>query len=142
MQNINPQYWGGAGWKFMHYITLAYPNKPNENDKRNIKQYFTTVGSVLPCESCRINYYKHLKKYPITNDVLLTRHSLVEWLMNIHNEVNKIHGKRLYSINDLYDEYLDSKEPQIMCNSTYLIFLFLSLIVLVIYYICKQRSSN
>jgi hypothetical protein len=35
MQNINPNIWGTHGWTFMHYITLAYPENPSEEDKKN-----------------------------------------------------------------------------------------------------------
>ena len=28
-----PNVWGPYGWKFIHYVTLGYPNNPSNEDK-------------------------------------------------------------------------------------------------------------
>ena len=28
-----PDVWGPHGWKFIHYVTLGYPDKPTKEDK-------------------------------------------------------------------------------------------------------------
>jgi hypothetical protein len=46
---ITPEIWGPHGWKFMHYVALAYPAKPTEEDKKNYKIFFESIQNILPC---------------------------------------------------------------------------------------------
>ena len=34
--NMGPDIWGPHGWKFLHFVTLGYPEKPTENEKKKI----------------------------------------------------------------------------------------------------------
>ncbi len=90
---MDPKIWGPSAWLFMHYITLSYPNKPSDDDKHNMKQFFTYTGKVLPCMKCRNNFKNHLNKYPLNDDALSSRENMVNWLIDIHNEVNACTGK-------------------------------------------------
>ena len=108
MQNIRPNVWGSYGWKFMHYITLAYPDNPSREEQLNMKTFFKSIGSILPCNACRINFYNHIEKYPLNDTVLSSNKNLVEWLMNIHNQANISLGKPVYTLDKLYNEYLNS----------------------------------
>ena len=45
MSNINdqimtPDVWGPHGWKFIHYITLGYPEYPTQMQKDKYKAFF------------------------------------------------------------------------------------------------------
>jgi len=131
MQNISPDIWGKHGWKFMHYITLAYPDKPTEEDKKAIKIYFTSVGKVLPCYSCRLNYEKHLQKYPLTDTVVSSEKNLSKWLVDIHNEVNEVNGKHKYTIGEFYGEYLN--QPTEYCYHNYVLMFVLVIIVIIFF---------
>jgi hypothetical protein len=133
MQNINPDIWGMHGWKFMHYITLAYPDKPTEEEKYSIKLYFNNVGKVLPCYSCRINYEKHLNKYPLDDTVVLCQTNLVKWLVDIHNAVNTTHGKRTYTMDEFYGEYLGRQNKY---YENYI--LIIILVILVVIFLMKK----
>lgn len=84
--NLNPKIWGSKGWFFLDSIALSYPANPTETDKNNFRNFFTLVGEMLPCEKCRINYGKHLKKLPLTDDVLRCKDTFFEWWVGIHNE--------------------------------------------------------
>lgn len=106
--NIDPKYWGPNTWRFMHYITVAYPDNPDQNIKNNTYNFFYSLKYLLPCEKCRHNYGIHLIKYPLTNDILSSRQSLFNWLVDIHNEVNKSCGKPVLSYEqakNLYSNY-------------------------------------
>ena len=39
-QLIIPKVWGPHGWKFIHYVTLGYPEKPNNAQKERYKAFF------------------------------------------------------------------------------------------------------
>ncbi len=105
INNISPTIWGPPGWKFFHYVTFAYPDNPTFEDKENYKVFFNSVGTILPCLSCRENYKSHLKIFPLNDNVLSSRQNLVLWLINIHNEVNKMHGKKILTYNDVINIY-------------------------------------
>jgi len=133
MQNINPEIWGPHGWKLMHYITLSYPNNPNTDDRKNMYNFFNSIGKVLPCMSCRFNYIKHNKKYPLDQNMLKNRKTLVEWLMNIHNEVNILNNKPIYTLDKLYKEYMAPKVT-VKCPLNYALIVFLVLLIIVVVY--------
>ena len=96
MTNLGPESWGPHAWKFIHIVALAYPVKPTLEDKQNYKRFYTTIGDIIPCAHCREHYKEHLVKNPITDDVLTNRKKLLNWTIDIHNEVNKLNGKTTY----------------------------------------------
>ena len=95
-----PDVWGPHGWKFLHYVTLGYPDKPTKQDKNKYKIFLLSIGDVLPCVLCRMNYIEHLKIYPITNNVLKNRENLMAWGIKMHNLVNISNNKKEYSIEE------------------------------------------
>lgn len=131
MYNINPKIWGSSGWEFMHYITLAYPDNPTQEEKDNIRMFFSSVGKVLPCESCRVNFSKHLLKYPLNELVISNRNNLVRWLYNIHNEVNIMHNKEVFSFEKFISKYMFREDTNDTSNKVILAGL-LALIIIVI----------
>ncbi len=101
-KNISPTLWGPHLWKFMHYLTLSYPENPTEEDKDNLYNFFLTIQTVLPCEKCRYNFKSHLEKTPLTEEILSDNVKVIKWLFDIHNEVNKSTDKPVL----LYDEFI------------------------------------
>jgi hypothetical protein len=96
MTNLGPESWGPHAWKFIHIVALAYPVKPTLEDKQNYKRFYTTIGDIIPCAHCREHYKENLVKNPITDDILMSRKKLLNWTIDIHNEVNKLTGKNTY----------------------------------------------
>lgn len=103
MANIDPKLWGKSGWIFLHSITLGYPINPTEEDKNNYKLFFNSLGFVLPCSICRNNFVNSLDKYKLTNDILMTRDTLVNWLINIRLNDQNIDNKNI-SVKTIVDE--------------------------------------
>ena len=103
-QSIKPDIWGPHGWKFMHYVSLGFPNNPSEEDKRNYKNFYTSLQHILPCAKCAQNYSHNLKKYPIDNH-LGSRDTLIRWVIDIHNQVNNELGKKEYNYIEALDLY-------------------------------------
>ncbi|AUV58661.1 FAD-linked sulfhydryl oxidase [Bandra megavirus] len=83
--------WGSAGWTFCHSVTFGYPINPTEKDKINYKNFFISLGDVLPCRYCRESYQKFITEgdTALTLEVLDNRESLTKWFYRIHNAVNK-----------------------------------------------------
>ena len=110
MKSILPAVWGPYGWKFMHYVSLGYPESPSENDKRDYKAFFTSLQNILPCEKCQVNYQKNIYDHPIDN-ALDNRNSLVKWIIDIHNRVNKELGKNELGNEESVKLYLTEDKP-------------------------------
>tara|TARA_B100000131_G_C17938175_1_gene541206 strand:- start:213 stop:626 length:414 start_codon:yes stop_codon:yes gene_type:complete len=108
VKSVSPNEWGPPAWKFIHYISLVYPNNPTELDKKHYTDFFSSLQYVLPCPKCSENYKKHLKIHPLENS-LENSDSLFKWTVDIHNEVNKINNKPLYTYDEAYNEYLNKQ---------------------------------
>ena len=92
MTDYNPKLWGGAGWTFMEYTALAYPDSPTEEQKNFYKIFYENMKNTLPCTECRMNYAQHLIETPI-DTYLKNSYSLFEWVTIMKNKVNKITGR-------------------------------------------------
>lgn len=110
---LGPDVWGPHGWKFFHFVALGYPKNPTNDDKENYKTFFSIIPNILPCSICSNHYKKNLGKYPLTDEVLSDRISLLNWTIDMHNEVNKINGKKVIDyetgLNLVMNNYMSDK---------------------------------
>jgi hypothetical protein len=90
---VGPDCFGPSLWQGLHYITLGYPDNPDNDKKQKYKAFFTLLKYTLPCSICANHYAENLEKMPITDTVLETKENLVKWLIDFHNIVNKMKGK-------------------------------------------------
>ena len=142
IMDMNPEIWGPPAWIFLHTITANYPENPTMDVKNKHKEFFTNLQYVLPCNKCRTHYKKHLEKFPISTDVLNKKENFVEWLINIHNEVNKLNGKKLLTKQAAVDHFLSLNNEK---NDYYIIlcfFVFVTIAILFFIYFKKSSSSN
>tara|TARA_A100000164_G_C21857117_1_gene748158 strand:+ start:628 stop:1101 length:474 start_codon:yes stop_codon:yes gene_type:complete len=102
---MNPEIWGPHAWFFLHTITFNYPDKPNEEDKNNIKNYIHSFSKVIPCYTCQKHFIEQLKKTPITDEILQSREKLIDWMINVHNVVNKRNGKKVWTTEEVMEHY-------------------------------------
>lgn len=92
--SCNQDKWGPHAWKYFHTITLSYPIEPTDKHKEAFRREFDDLIYKLPCSECQKHFYITISKNPITDDVLSTKDKLVRWLIDIHNMVNKMLGKK------------------------------------------------
>lgn len=130
--SIKPSIWGPHGWKFMHYVSLGYPNNPSEEDKRKYKSFYTSLQHILPCAKCSHNYSHNLIKYPIDNH-LSSRDSLVRWVIDIHNQVNNETGKKEYTYEEALSLYTDGDDTKVFGD-----YLFKIAVLIIILYFLYQ----
>jgi len=131
---MDPDIWGPPTWIFLHTVTLNYPNNPTMYDKKYYKNFFINLHYILPCEWCSKNYKQHLLKYPIDN-YLNTKKNLVQWLINIHNEVNKIFNKNTidyFEFINIYKKIYNKKKTFFTFYNIILILCIFTIIVLTI----------
>lgn len=137
LYNINPKLWGKSYWDMSHYLTMAYPENPTEDDKNNIKQYFTLLQNILPCENCRKHYKQNLADHPLTDDILSSRYKLITWLVDLHNEVNKKTGSQEMTVEQTIRYYSGHQNDTSNTHQIAIILLLIIIIFVIIYYIRK-----
>src|ERR1700744_3125039 len=107
MNNIDPKLWGPPTWDFLYYVALSYPDNPTQQEKENMQTFFIIIGKVLPCETCRFNYVTHMTKHHLDSISLSSRYNLINWLININNEINLSHGKSFITYDYVVNKYLN-----------------------------------
>ena len=103
--------WGPHGWRFLHYVSLGYPNNPSEEDKINYMNFYQMIKNVLPCSVCSRHYEENYNAMPLTDEILSSKEKLVEWVITIHNIVNHSTGKRMLPL----DEALELINTDVKC---------------------------
>ena len=132
-QSINPTIWGPHGWKFMHYVSLGYPENPTQNDKHSYKNFYYSLQDVLPCEKCKYNYLTNITENPIDSH-LDTKDSLVKWVIDIHNTVNKELGKKELTYEEAINIYLTATYEQQGEGNSILDYCFKIIVLLLLLY--------
>jgi hypothetical protein len=127
---ITPEKWGPHGWKFIHYVTLGYPDNPTPEQKENYKYFLTSLGKVLPCHICSNHFKDNLVEMPLDDKALSSKTNLVKWGIDIHNVVNKMKSKPELS----YDVALSKISDDHKCTE--------QLVGDKIQLICKEKNSN
>lgn len=82
--------WGPPTWEALHAFTYGYPVNPTNEQKQNYRNFFISVGNVLPCKYCRESYQKFISQgeTSLNESDLESRYTLRAWLFRIHNKVN------------------------------------------------------
>ena len=133
--NIDPKLWGKHFWATAHYITLSYPSDPTSSEKQHVKNFFDVLAFLLPCGKCRSHYTNNLKTNPLTDNILSSKYKLIEWLVNLHNEVNTRTGKKIVTVDEAIQIYTQP-ENTLMYDYTplFTILLLMLLIGILVYY--------
>ncbi len=102
---LRPATWGPFFWMTIHIIALSYPTDPSYAEKKAAKDFFESLGHLLPCPTCREHYKQHITTLPITPH-LDSRTDLFKWTVTLHNTVNKSLNKPTWTEQELL-AYID-----------------------------------
>lgn len=142
---MDPSIWGACLWKALHFIAIGYPKDPTFQDVTAYKEFFENLWKVLPCNSCSINYRRHLKEIPL-DSYLLNNHKLFEWTFLIHNKVNEELKKPLLQWSEAVSHYRailnGSKKQQDVTSNTLMIIVLVIAVCFGIYYFLKQNKPS
>lgn len=83
--------WGPHLWDSLHCISFGYPINPTDEDKLHYKNFFLSLGYVLPCKYCKESYLYFINTEPtiIDDHVFSSRNNLTKWLYELHERVNQ-----------------------------------------------------
>ena len=135
----NNNVWGPPAWTFLHTVTYNYPENPSDNDKKNYHNFFDSLQHVLPCEKCKGHYKQNIQKYDLNNS-LDNREDLVKWLIDLHNDVNRDNGKKVWSYSEVYNKY-DNLHNSNLVNKI-LIFVILCIVLVLIFFLYKTYGKK
>ena len=130
---MESEVWGPSAWTFLHTVTLNYPEEPTNEDIKQHKIFFETLGNILPCRKCREHYNQSIIDEPVKLD---SKESLTKWLFNLHNKVNEKNNKKIIEYDNFINNYrrlYGTKEY------TTRIFYILILIVLVLFFLVYRK---
>lgn len=90
---VTPEAIGWAGWTILHTTAAAFPNKPSEMQRKDMRDFIRSWSKVYPCSICAYHMRQQLKTMPpdVTN-----KRSLSQWTCELHNSVNSMLGKEVY----------------------------------------------
>ena len=88
-----------AFWKLLHLLAYQYPMDPSPKHKEIAFDTFSQVEQYLTCDKC----VKHWKHYMKTIDIQ-NKETLMLWLYNVHNDINKKNNKPLKDKMEFWSE--------------------------------------
>lgn len=134
---MDPKVWGPHLWFTMHTISFNYPKNPTKQDKQNTYNFFYNLIHIIPCSECRKHYQDFFNKQPIIN-YLDNRDKLIEWVMDAHNNVNKMTNKPIWTLDQVFNHYKqifdEKKTPK---NNMYKIIRAAGILLILVYFYKK-----
>ena len=98
---VRPGIWGPSAWKFIHAMTLAYPDEPSEKQQDAAADLLRILAALLPCSVCRSHLTGHLRERP---PEVADRMSFVYYVHWLHNKVNESTGKPALPMDEFLKE--------------------------------------
>ena len=108
---MNPDIWGPGLWTTLHSITLAYPELPTYKNIQEHRNFIISLGNVLPCPGCQIEYKKYISKNP---PVLHNKNAFIQWMIDLHNNVNTRLNKKIRNENYVLNLYKNKYSESIL----------------------------
>ena len=126
IDNIEPKYWGKNGWIFLDSIALTY--KPEMKDKYKI--FFEQLPYILPCEKCGEKMLNSVEKL---DDALVSKEALMNWLLDIRNEVYISQGRKKTTLISNINEIFESHKSNVIV----VLYFVIIIILITIFYLTK-----
>lgn len=89
---VDPTKWGPGAWRFLHNVTLLFPDTPSPSKTRPFRKLFTLLPKVLPCGKCRAHLRQTYRRLPPD---FRNRAVLVRWMYKVHEQTNVDLHKKL-----------------------------------------------
>lgn len=100
MSRLSIYKWGPNAWNFIHAVSYAYPEQASKAQREEMFKFLWYFARVLPCMQCREDFKTYLQRTLTKREqssVFATRQSLVHFLVDAHNHVNRKLSKSEWS---------------------------------------------
>ena len=95
---------GRSTWDLLHTISVYYPDKPTEQEKRDVQDMLASLSKTYPCEHCAADLRDDLKRHP---PAVQSRSTFALWMCDMHNRVNTKLGKQLFDCDRVMERWYD-----------------------------------
>lgn len=134
---MHPNVWGKHFWYTIHLAALGAPERPSFAERQDYETFYRDLYRILPCAKCSQHYRQHFKKNPVDAS---SRAALFSWTVDIHNAVNKMLGKPVWTLQHAtlhYEKMIQSGSAREDDASSAFLWkaLLISLIILFIVYL-------
>ena len=103
-QNYKDEYFSNV-WKCLHNITFAFLTNPSKKSQLLIFNLLNIQIKKIPCSICNRHYSNYLKSCDNLKTICSNKLSLVIWMIDLHNDVNKRLNKKEYSYKEVFEIY-------------------------------------
>jgi len=112
--------WGPATWYIFHSISYNWDFK----FINHYRKFFNLIARTIPCHTCKRHFLSNIKKpkWVIRNNVL-NKEKMINWLIDLHNEVNRRNRKRLIPYDNVRGIYLRENGELKYYRERYFIFM-------------------
>jgi len=94
-------------WNCLHYLSYSYPDNPNFEDKKQIINLVEKMKkNGIACSYCKGHFNIWCAHNKITN-CIDDKNYLINFFIDLHNDINKRNNKKVLSRNEVDDIYLN-----------------------------------
>ena len=137
--NLNSKIWGPHGWFFIDSIILSLPSQIDYKLQQELKLFFLSLKSLLPCEKCKIHFTEYIEETKLNDMDLSSKEIIIKWINNLHNRIRISNNSKIITINEMYDYYLNQYQENFfkkyIYNYKFLIFIIIIIILCYLKYI-------
>ena len=136
MINLHSDIWGHHAWFFIDSIVIALPDNISLNLQIQLKNFFFSFSSLLPCEKCRYHFSEYVNKTNMINADFSKKDTVLKWVNTIHNNIRKKNNSEPFSIEKTlkyYDKQY-STESKNSYKDIFIIFIFICIVLYLLKY--------
>lgn len=91
---------GHHAWIFLHSIAAAYPDEPTDQDKEGLKELFSSIGKIFPCQECKGHFNNMIAENPLVDT---NKKEVIYYFCKLHNLVNVRLQKRVFDCDKAFE---------------------------------------
>jgi hypothetical protein len=102
--------WAPLTWYIFHKLSLEYnqvieSQSDSEEYKKHYIEFFKSMRTIIPCKTCRNHFIQNtdIEENKIENNI--SNENIFDWTVRLHNLVNKMHNKKIYSVEEAKKMY-------------------------------------
>jgi hypothetical protein len=105
--------WGPSAWYIFHVMSLTW----TENNINSYIRFFNLIQKTIPCYICSQNFKKKINSSNLSiNKNCKNRDDMIQWIITLHNLVNKSNNKKTYNVTEVEDIYIKDKTLNLNCG--------------------------